>query len=114
MFGHREQSLTQQCAVGDDRAALGCQFGQLGDELVGVGPLGRSTGMSCSSANRATGDGDGFPRRPAAASGRVSTATTSWRGESIEPRKRGYGGLGSAGEDDTHRASLEAPHRGVW
>ena len=42
-----------------------------------LGLLGRNTGMSCSAAYRATGDGDGFPRRPEAASGRVSTATTS-------------------------------------
>ena len=36
-----------------------------------LGRSGRSTGMPCSSASCATGDGDGLARRPAAASGRV-------------------------------------------
>ena len=55
---------------------------------------GRSTGMSCSSANRATGDGDGLPRRPDAASGRVRTAATSWRGDSTSFCSEGTAGSG--------------------
>ena len=45
-------------------------------------------------ARAATGDGAGLPRRPAAASGRVSTAMTSWRGESISRRNDGRAGSG--------------------
>jgi hypothetical protein len=59
-----------------------------------LGRGGRSTGMSCSRASRATGDGDGLARLPAAASGRVSTATTSWRGDSMNRRNEGKAGSG--------------------
>ena len=76
------------------------------------GSLGRS-GVSISSpallrAHRAPGDGTSSRPRPARASGRVSTATTSWR-EASRASRAGHGDLGGAGEDEPHRATEPLP-----
>ena len=72
----------------------GCRSDSSAMNSAEFGRSGRSTGMSCSRARRATGDGLGLPCRPDAASGRVSTAITSWRGESIRLCSAGSAGSG--------------------
>ena len=103
-----ERALRQQRAVGDDRAAVRCQRAQLGLEVRVAGVL-RLEHRVRRAARRAAATGEATSRRPrpAGASGRVTTPTSSWR-LAATASSDGQGGLRGAGEDHPHQQAEPA------
>jgi hypothetical protein len=106
-----ERRPRQQRPVRHDRAAVGRDLRQPFEELGLARALGVSTSSSASRASRLTGEIPSLRPRPAGASGRVRTATTSWRSLSSSARRLGSAGTRSAREDQAHRLERPAEER---
>ena len=98
-----EDRLRDERAVRDDRAAVGRELAQPRLERLVARVAGVSTSTPAASARSRTGLGRSVRPRPAGASGRVTTATTSWSLAS-SASSDGTAGDGRAGEDQPQRA----------